>query len=236
MTGRLGVVTGVTHQDPTAASPAAGTDPVTALVDACRHFATHIDLLADQLGAARLSADDIEHVTDAVHGVFDAAGLAAGLTIGLQRHAIEEQCVHYTPLTDAEWAPLAEGANMRNTFYGCGLRPGHAGPHVAHVQALAAPPARQSHGGSQMSSGRRPVSMASSTATRTSRLVLASSSNRGRCSQGCRMISGGSSRPGSSSSGSCGTSLLKSTKSSGRPAAACQGGSARGCGRGPASA
>lgn len=57
------------------------------MAKACRHFATHIGLLADQLGSVRLSADDAEHVTDAVHQVFDAAGL----TIGLQRHIGEDQ-------------------------------------------------------------------------------------------------------------------------------------------------
>ncbi|MEU8359959.1 hypothetical protein AB0C27_28500 [Nonomuraea sp. NPDC048882] len=104
-----------------------------------RHFATHIGPLADRLGAVRLSADDAEHVTAAVHQVFDAAGLAAGLTIGLQRHTPQDQWAHYTLLTDPEWALLAGGANERNTFYECALRPRHVGPHVAHVQLVSTP-------------------------------------------------------------------------------------------------
>ncbi|GAA3115892.1 hypothetical protein GCM10020001_039320 [Nonomuraea salmonea] len=43
-------------------------------------------------------------------------------------------------LTDAEWAPLAEGGRHgRKAVYGCELRPGHAGAHAAHIQLLRGP-------------------------------------------------------------------------------------------------
>ncbi|MEV1179326.1 hypothetical protein, partial [Nonomuraea sp. NPDC049784] len=112
----------MTHQDAPADPPHDAVTPVTALVDACRHFATHVRLLADQLGAAELSDDDVELVHNAVHQVFTAAGLAAALATGLQRHAGEQDCPHYNVLTDAEWAPLSEGGGReRKAVYGCEL-------------------------------------------------------------------------------------------------------------------
>lgn len=134
----------MTYQDAPADPPHDGPHdtvaPVTALVDACRHFATHVRLLADQLGAIELSDDDVELVHDAVHQVFTAAGLAAAVATGLQRHTGEQDCPHYNVLTDAEWALLAEGGrHERKAVYGCELQPGHPGAHAAHVQVLPGP-------------------------------------------------------------------------------------------------
>ncbi|SDK67553.1 hypothetical protein SAMN05421874_1106 [Nonomuraea maritima] len=43
-------------------------------------------------------------------------------------------------LTDAEWAPLAEGGRHGDkAVYGCELPPGHAGAHAAHIQLLPGP-------------------------------------------------------------------------------------------------
>ncbi|TDC82513.1 hypothetical protein E1292_50265, partial [Nonomuraea deserti] len=127
----------MTHQDAPNDPPHDAVAPVAALVDACRHFATHVRLLADRLGVAELSDDDVQSVHDAVHQVFTAAGLAGALATGLQRHTSEQDCPHYNVLTDAEWAPLAEsGRHERKVVYGCELQPGHAGAHAAHVQLL----------------------------------------------------------------------------------------------------
>lgn len=112
---------------------------VTALVDACRLFAAHVGLLADHLRAVRLSTGDVQRIREALHRVHTAAGLAAVLTIGVRHRAREGQCPHYNALTDAEWAPLAEGviADDRSAVYGCGLQKGHTGAHVTHAQSVA---------------------------------------------------------------------------------------------------
>ncbi|WP_433259450.1 hypothetical protein ACQPYK_50290 (plasmid) [Streptosporangium sp. CA-135522] len=114
---------------------------MTALVNACERFATHVDLLADQLSEVALNTDGVELVNAAVHRVFTAAGLAAGLTTGLQRHPRKTtECQHYNVLTDAEWAPLTDcGGHARKPVYECELQPGHPGAHVSHVQILPEP-------------------------------------------------------------------------------------------------
>ncbi|MDP9869393.1 MULTISPECIES: hypothetical protein [Streptosporangium] len=130
----------MTFEDLSAGLPSEGTDPVTAPAIASEHFATHVNLLADQLGKVELNADGVELVNAAVHRAFTAAGLAAGLTIGLQRHTRDTECPHYNVITDAEWAPLTDGGgHMRKPAYECELQPGHPGPHMAHVQIIPEP-------------------------------------------------------------------------------------------------
>ncbi|MET9250264.1 hypothetical protein [Nonomuraea sp. NPDC003709] len=111
-----------------------GTDPLTALLDASRHYAIHVRLLIDQLAEARLGADDVGRVEDAMCEVAEAAALAVAVTMGLRRHVRREVCPHYNLLTDAEWAPARDGALARGRAYGCELQPGHPGLHTAQFQ------------------------------------------------------------------------------------------------------
>ncbi|MFI7641664.1 hypothetical protein [Nonomuraea sp. NPDC049400] len=110
-----------------------------ALIGACHRFATHVDLLADRLGAVDLSADDAERVNDAIMRAFTVTALASSLTVGLQREANEAECPHFNVLTDAEWARLSAdemAAHDRNATYLCALQPGHPGPHVSLAQSF----------------------------------------------------------------------------------------------------
>jgi hypothetical protein len=53
-------------------------DPVE-LADACRRFATHLDLLAHQLGEASLEAGDRERLAAALEAVEKAVAKVAGM-------------------------------------------------------------------------------------------------------------------------------------------------------------
>ncbi|MGP3919963.1 hypothetical protein [Nonomuraea sp. 10N515B] len=81
-------------------------------------------------------------MAEAIQRVVNAAGMAAALTVGRQRHMPEAACPHYNVLTDAEWGPLSGKyvANERKLAYGCELQPGHAGPHMSEVQLVPADP------------------------------------------------------------------------------------------------
>ncbi|MEU7002648.1 hypothetical protein [Nonomuraea sp. NPDC046570] len=69
----------MTHPGETGPPLGEAVSPVTALAGACERFATHVQLLADQLAAAQLSPDDIEQVQAAVHRAVNAAVLTTGL-------------------------------------------------------------------------------------------------------------------------------------------------------------
>ncbi|MFB9631625.1 hypothetical protein [Nonomuraea helvata] len=131
----------MTRQNEAADPPRGGVDPVAALIGACHHFATHIDVLADQLsavGVVGLSADDAERVSDAITRAFTATSLASALTVGLRRACDDDECPHSNMLTDAEWARLTAGriaVNARKATYSCELEPGHPGPHMSLAQS-----------------------------------------------------------------------------------------------------
>jgi hypothetical protein len=126
-------VTSVTDKDGPPALPRQGVDPVTALTIACELFASHVDLLADQLAATVLDAHDAERVRHAVNRAVNAAGLAGGLAVGLQRHVYDDRCQHHNLLTDAKREPFGDAAALFKDTFGCDLQPGHGGPHLAFV-------------------------------------------------------------------------------------------------------
>ncbi|MEU0487538.1 hypothetical protein ABZ260_51390 [Streptosporangium sp. NPDC006013] len=115
------------------------TGPLTALLDACVHFATHVNLLADQLRDVELTDDDAERLSDAATRAFTAVALATSLTVGLEREAGDGECPHYNVLTDAEWARLSAdetAAHDRSAVYQRELQADHPGSHMSLAQSF----------------------------------------------------------------------------------------------------
>jgi hypothetical protein len=112
--------------------------PVAALAGACEVFATHVELLADQLHGADLSDDDIALVNRSLYRAVSATWLAGAMTVGLRMPTSAQECPHFNVVTDAEWIPLAQGTGciQRSDPYACVLEPGHDGPHTSVLQEM----------------------------------------------------------------------------------------------------
>ncbi|MFI6451944.1 hypothetical protein ACIBF6_10345 [Streptosporangium amethystogenes] len=87
-------------------------------------FATHMNLLADQLGDVEPTNDDAERLSDAATRAFTAVALATSLTIGLEREVGDGECPHYNVLTDAEWERLSADETAVHDHSAVGLRGG----------------------------------------------------------------------------------------------------------------
>ncbi|MET9250267.1 hypothetical protein [Nonomuraea sp. NPDC003709] len=75
----------------TLASPGPPTrDPVDVATDACRRFATHLDLLTHQLGEAALEAGDRERLAAALEAVEKAAANMAAAVNGCRLDGTED--------------------------------------------------------------------------------------------------------------------------------------------------